>query len=248
VGFNDTGNADPMLGYRIDEKKGKLPIQFREKGLWRDFDSLLPDGKGAGENRLAPGVIDHAIALTRHQRDRFPKSILVLGQSNDKAKIEFWRMEQFVLPEAVTGERNIRAEVRSMLAKAEDTQKALWLTCRSYARDVLSRGTREPDGKDVRNFIDQLPAIGSYWSTLESQFHQLLRDYSVERDPDDIRLWWLKVLRRTLKSSWDQTQEVASAGDAWSIRALVKAEAPVRNKIRELDEEIAKLKPQTEVA
>jgi CRISPR system Cascade subunit CasA len=69
--------TDPMLGYRIDEKKGKLPIQFRDRGLWRDFDSLLPD-----ESHLAPQVIEHATALTRSNRERFPGSVMVLGQAN----------------------------------------------------------------------------------------------------------------------------------------------------------------------
>jgi CRISPR system Cascade subunit CasA len=37
-------------------------------------------------------------------------------------------------------------------------------------------------------------------------------------------------------------------GDAWAIRALVKAEGPVRRKLNELKEEILKLEPQQEDA
>jgi CRISPR system Cascade subunit CasA len=37
-------------------------------------------------------------------------------------------------------------------------------------------------------------------------------------------------------------------GDAWAIRALVKAEGPVRRKLRELKDEIMKLEPQKEGA
>lgn len=43
VGPQVEQQGDPMLGYRIDEKKGRLPVIFRERGFWRDFDSLLPD-------------------------------------------------------------------------------------------------------------------------------------------------------------------------------------------------------------
>src|SRR3546814_6709322 len=35
-------SLDPMLAYRVDKDKGRLPIQFRERGLWRTFDYLLP--------------------------------------------------------------------------------------------------------------------------------------------------------------------------------------------------------------
>jgi CRISPR system Cascade subunit CasA len=37
-------------------------------------------------------------------------------------------------------------------------------------------------------------------------------------------------------------------GDAWAIRALVKAEGPVQRKLKELKEEILKLEPQQEDA
>jgi CRISPR system Cascade subunit CasA len=45
-------SLDPMLAYRIDKDKGRLPIQFKDRGLWRDFDSIVPDdghGTGVGE-------------------------------------------------------------------------------------------------------------------------------------------------------------------------------------------------------
>lgn len=241
VGNATKDSVDPMLGYRIDEKNGKLPIQFRERGLWRDFDSLLPD-----EAHLAPGVIEHAAALTRAHRERFPRSVIVLGQANNKAKIEYWRMERFSLPEALTGDRSIRTEVGQLLADAEDVQKSLWLACRSFARDILSRGEREPDKKDISGFVGQMSASPWYWSALESAFHGILREYRLERDPDDIRCQWLKAVRNALRQAWGQHSASVSTGDAWAIRALVKAESPVLRKLQELKAEILKYEPQEE--
>ena len=159
VGTASDDQDDPMLGYRIDEKKGKLPIQFHDRGLWRDFDSLLPDGSG-----LAPRVIEHAIRLTRSNRARFPASVMVLGQSNDKAKIEYWRMERFVLPGALANNSYVRSEVRGLLTDAEKTQGSLWAACSSFARDLLSRGERKPDKDDVRRFVAAMPVNARYWS------------------------------------------------------------------------------------
>lgn len=243
VGNSSVDLTDPMLGYRIDDKKGKLPIQFRERGLWRDFDSLLPD-----ESHLAPKVIEHATALTRSNRDRFPRSVMVLGQANNKAKIEYWRMERFLLPEALAGDRFIRTEIRQLLTDAEETQKSLWLACRSFARDLLCRGEREPAGKDISGFVEQMPVNPWYWSTLESSFHEILREYTLDRDSDDIRCQWLKSVRDTLTTAWNQHRASVSMGDAWAIRALVKAEGPVLRKRKELNEEILKLEPQKEDA
>lgn len=238
---------DPMLAYRIDKDKGRLPMQFRERGLWRDFDSLLPDAE-----RLAPAVIDHAAALTRFARERFPQAVMVLGQSNNKAKIEFWRMERFALPQALLGDRSIRTEIHQLLGDAEDTQKALWQACRHFARDLLSRGEREPDAKDVGKFVEQLPATPSYWSRLEAAFHDTLHHYTLERDPDAIRLDWLKTVRAALRDVWDQHAASVSTGDAWAIRALVRAEGAIGKQLKTLNNEIQKyechLNPQEETA
>jgi CRISPR system Cascade subunit CasA len=239
VGESSEAQTDPMLAYRVDDTRGKLPIQFRERGLWRDFDSLLPD-----DSHLAPQVIEHATVLTRLNRERFPKAVMVLGQANNKAKIEYWRMERFALPEALAGKRSVRTEVRQLLLHAEDAQKSLWLACRSFARDLLSRGNRPLTGSDISAFVQQMPVISWYWSTLESRFHEILSEYTLDRDPEDVRCQWLKFVRETMKMAWEQHSASVSMGDAWAIRALVKAERPVLRKLKELKDEIIQLEPQ----
>lgn len=239
IGNLSEDQTDPMLGYRINDKLGRLPVKFYERGLWRDFDSLLPDG-----SRLAPKIIEFSAELTRLNRDRFPRSVMVLGQANNKAKIEYWRMERFALPEALLGNRPIRSEIKQLLIDAENAQKSLWSACSSFARDLLSRGDRAPDKEDVRKFVRQLSAISWYWSTLESYFQEILQGYALESDSEDIRCQWLEYVRYALKESWRLHSASVSMADAWSIRALVRAEGPVLRKLKELNDEIKKLKPQ----
>ena len=235
------GIVDPMVGYKIREERERQSIRFHERGYWRDFDSLLPDN-----GNLAPKVIEHATNLTRRNLDHFPKAVLVLGQANDKAKVEYWRMERFALPQALAGNRNIRTEIRQLLKDAEETQKSLWKASRSFARELLSRGNRPPDKKDIEDFVEQMQANSWYWSTLEFFFHQILREYTLERDPDDIRHQWLTFVRDTLKHAWEQHRMMVSGGDAWAIRAFVKSEKPIKAKLGELDDEIRKLEPEGE--
>jgi len=259
VEFTSEGCVDSMLGYRIDDKKGKVSIPFRERGLWRDFDSLLPD-----ESHLAPQVMEHATALTRPNRERYPRSVIVLGQANNKAKIEYWRMERFALPEALVGDRCIRTEIRQLLSESEKAERALERSLRTAAKLIISRGERELQadkwsaGKwmpgDVSKFLgkntfEAVPvALGSYWSTLEAGFHEILREYTLGRDSEDIRCQWLKTVRDGLRVAWEQHRTYASMGDAWTIRALVKAEESVLRKLKELNSEILKLEPQEEDA
>jgi len=236
VGNASQDALDPMLGYRIDDKRGRLPIQFRERGLWRDFDSLLPDAED--KEKLSPTVIENATELTKRDRARFPHSVMVLGQSNDKAKIEFWRMERFALPEALLGEKQIRSEIRDLLDVAEKNQEVLWRACSSFARDLLSRGERDPDKKDISRFVEQMPVNAAYWSTLEAAFHDVLRSYTAESDPNAIRLGWLKTVRAALDEAWRQHAASVSTSDAWGIRALVRAEGVINKQIGILNKDI----------
>lgn len=230
-----SGQIDPMLAYRIDENRGILPRQFTDRGLWRDFDSLLPDEKG-----LCPQVINHSIELTRRSRDRFPRSMLILGQSNNKAKIEYWRLERYVLPEAVLGDISIRSTVHRFLQLASEVQKVIYAASRQFARDRLSRGERVPAGKDISSFVTQLPGTPSFWSTLESRFQEILHAYTFDADPDVIEYQWLKFVRTALKDAWELQRNSLSSGDAWTLRALAKSEAPVCRKLGELDDQIKK--------
>lgn len=254
VGYKESLDFDPMLGYMIKEitdketkakVKRKFSLQFSEKGTWRDFDSLLPDA-----DHLAPRVIEHAVTLTRHERDRFPRGVMVLGQKYfpPRPNIAFWRKEYFALPDAVSGDRSIRKEVYDMLVDAENSAISLNIACESFAKDLLGHGGRKIEKADVGNFVAQISAPARYWSELETKFHEILREYHLERDPDDIRCQWLKAVRAALSRAWAQHSASVSSGDAWAIRALVKAEAPVLRKLKELNTEILKYAPQKETA
>lgn len=257
LGCSSEGHLDPMLGYRISEKKGKQHVRFRERGLWRDFDSLLPDN-----GNLAPKVIEHATALSKPNRARFPRSVMVLGQANDQAKIEYWRMERFALPEALAGDRFIRTEIRQLLAEAEQAEWALEKAMKVAAKFIIAKGERKLEqdkwnaGRwipgDISKFIgkssfEAVPvSVANFWFTLESRFHLILSEYSVDRDSENIRWAWLVSVRHAFKEAWEQHRNSISMGDAWAIRALVKAEWPIRIKLKELNEEIQKLAPAME--
>lgn len=229
---------DPMIAYRIVDKRGMLPVQFRDRGIWRDFDSLLPDS-----SELAPQVVDHARVLAKRENDRFPRTILVVGTSSDQAKINFWRMECFALPEALAGERFVRQEIRNLLSHAEDAHQSLRSACYTFARHLLSRGERKPDNKDIRGFIDQLPVYAWFWSTMEFRFHEILPKFSIDYDSEEIRCEWLHHVRDALHMAWEKQNVQVSSGDTWAIRALVKAEGIVRGRIKELTDMIDDLQP-----
>ena len=253
---------DPMLCYVESREQGLLPQKFQDaKEFWRDFDSLLPGG-----TNKTPLVLENAILLSRSRRERWPVGILVCGQKtkSGQAKVEYWRMERFALPEALASDRNIKTEIAQLLTEATGAESALERALRTEAKLSIAKGDRELQadkwsvGKwvpgDVSKFIGKStheivpPVLANYWSTLESRFHEILREYSLEPDSDAIRCQWLKHVRSALKSAWDQHSASVPMSDAWTIRALVKAEGPVLRKLKELNDEILKLEPQKEGA
>ncbi|MCF6255991.1 MAG: type I-E CRISPR-associated protein Cse1/CasA [Gammaproteobacteria bacterium] len=249
VGYKEMVDIDPMLAYMIREVKDKgskekikkkFSIQFEERGIWRDFDSLLPD-----ETSLAPKVIEHAIRLTKKEHERFPKGVIVLGQKYfpPRPNVEYWRKEYFTLPEALSGNQNVRHEIHEILQDAKKSGVVLKASCESFARDMIGHGKRKVEQSDIDDFVTQLTVLPYYWSTLESKFHNMLREYGLDRDSDDVRHLWLISVCSVLKSAWNQHSASVSTGDAWAIRALVKAEGRVLLQLKKLRNEISILKP-----
>lgn len=246
VGYIDSTAVDPMLAYKIIEVKDKdneakvkkrIAVRFDERGVWREFDSLLPDN-----THLSPAVIENSVFLTRNDRVRYPHSVIVLGQANNKAKIEFWRMERFILPKAIIRDRYTREDIHSYLEEAKDVSKSLYFACANFGKSLLSRGERKPQSADIKNFIIQMPSLPYYWSTLESKFHDILRDYTLECNPDDIHHDWLVSVRNALQKAWSLHEQSVSASDVWAVRALVKAGDIIENKTIELNKSIKQLR------
>jgi CRISPR system Cascade subunit CasA len=221
---------DPMQAYREIKDKGLLPLAFQERGLWREFDTLLPD-----QNDHSPQNIRHAVEVSKGFPARFPATVLILGQSNNKAKIEYWRMERFALPRSILGARFVREDIRSFLNQAQTSQSALWSACSTYARLLIARGERSPDKKDIRAFVDQMPCIPAYWSSLEAAFHALLQAYTEEAIFEVIHRSWLHSVREALRDAWNLHRHSARTGDAWAIRALVRAEGYIGAEQKKLD-------------
>ena len=103
---------------------------------------------------------------------------------------------------------------------------------------MLSHGERKVVAKDISEFVRQMPVSAAYWSTLEAAFHDVLRHYTLDSDPDAIRHGWLKTVRSTLRDAWRRHATSVSTSDAWAIRALVRAEAHVNKQVGALNKEI----------
>ena len=243
---NPSNNPDPMQPYKTDETRGKLAVRFREdRGTWRDFDSLLPDNSD-----LAPLTLQNALRLAGNKVVYMPESVLVLGLRYEppNANLDFWRMERYVLPAALADNKFFRSSIREFLGVAEDGGQSLRSSLWKFQRHILIRSERKRED-DLRKeervllnkMVDAVGPLQQYWSTLEFHFHEILREYTLDRDSEEIRCLWLKSVRNSLRVAWERHSASLSTGDAWAIRAVVKAEGPVLAKLKELNDELQKL-------
>jgi hypothetical protein len=74
-----------------------------------------------------------------------------------------------------------------------------------------------------------------------------LREYTEQKNADDIRRAWLQGVRSALEESWT-LHATSDGGDAWAIRARIRGERFVLRHLTELARSINSLKPETEPA
>lgn len=254
IGHIESELKDPMVPYKLKKNAGIEQAGLEDRGVWRGFDSLLPDGDSA--DGLEPRVINHLYALSRAKLIDNTVSLLIIGQKFKNATVEFWRMEQFKLPSNIADNKFMKIEIISHLNLSKEVGDVLEASLRKIAKSLITKGDRElmPDkwvaGKlkpgDVTKFITPMGVLPQYWTILEPCFHTVLNKYILGHDSDDIRLLWVKSVKDALQTAWNQQVVAVSSGEAWAIRALVKAEKKIRIKLKELRDDINKLTPEKE--
>jgi len=243
---NDGPFIDPMLCYHEKQDSGLAPFKFREdKDFWRDFDSLLPGGTSR-----SPLVVENAVLLCESVSGRWPLGVLVCGQKtkSGQAKVDFWRHLFFALPKALPGMADVKSEIQSILVIVEEAGRALHSALEIFQQHVLIRDRPTPlnknEKKKIRQIVDSTGQLHLFWATMESHFHQILQEYTLDRGLDEIRQQWLIFVKNAIEQAWEQHRVSISTGDAWAIRALVKSEGPIRAKLKKLNDEIRNLEPQ----
>ena len=229
---------DPMAAY----KKNGAPLGSRRRGLWRDFDSLLPfpaqSGDGGGEGR-APLVLAHTEALCRNlSRRPAQRAVMVCGQVNDKAKIKSWRMECFVLPDTFSDSSvDVRATVRHLLELAHEWQRWLYTACVRFCKECLVGNRRgEPSAADVQKGVERMPCMTVYWNHLEHSFRRGL-EKGFAPSLAEAEAVWLGDIRDAIALAWKAQKEAVGEGGERTIRAMIKAGGAIGKALQTLRSE-----------
>ncbi|HYD40348.1 MAG TPA: type I-E CRISPR-associated protein Cse1/CasA [Anaeromyxobacter sp.] len=212
-------------GYVVDEVKGKLPIGFRsDRALWRDSTALLAAGDGPGhQRRIRPACVSLATELVEREilpRDS-PLRVLSLGMANDKAKVLFWRREEWSVPPRVLEDPGCANDLDIALQRAESCGKALYASM-SHLGEVFRDGV---PGARTR-------AMRSFWGGLELAFRSLLARLGakdVRAVPD-----WTEAVKRSAWAAFHEHSENVQRRSARELRARVQGAGLLDWKLREL--------------
>ena len=102
---------DPMVAYRLDDKGNILSLRLDvDRSFWRDFSSMLPVKEGS-----PPASLTHADEILRtlkEEGEKGSRSLRVLGQVSDQAKVLDIRREVYPLPKGIL--RGCRKSVVSL--------------------------------------------------------------------------------------------------------------------------------------
>jgi len=216
---------DPLKHYRLDPETGYRALRFQEeKALWRDSAALLrlDDSKARPPLafRQAAGlVIDGTLDPAARYRT------LALGMANDKAKVEFLRLERVPLPAAFFEQEDLVALLERGLADAAATRNHLRTAVYIMASLLLAVQSDTPDGrkadqKDISNLISHWGCDRLYWSSLETAFLAFLEDLPTA-GPDGLRAWQ-NTLQRSAWQSFDHAARLAGDSTA-ALKAAVQA-------------------------
>ncbi len=220
---------DPQKHYRIDKKIGLLALRFNEdRALWRDSAAIFSVRETSYRSPLVLnwlGTLRGNTSLRKADQQR----MLALGMANDKAKVEFYRSEQWPLPLAYldeqTGQELVNA-LQGITQTAENVSSQLWGAMRTLAQLLLNpesdlEGAHQPAREDLDAITDQWDVKRRYWSRLEIPFRRTLE--FVPRDKDAAMTDWQQTLRRTAWNAFDSIAEDL-ANDPRALKAYVKAQ------------------------
>jgi CRISPR system Cascade subunit CasA len=221
----DERTLNPMIHYRLDERRGPVPLVFtEERALWRDSAVLFcPSDTGyqlPRGFRWVAELVDEGF-LEKSQTRRF----LALGMSKKQAKVNFSRCEWMPLPLRCLQETDLMDALQTALQMAEATAKKLWGAARTLATLLLdaqadSASGRRPDRKDLDSLTQGWGIERRYWSRLEVPFRAILETLPDWRE-QVLENWRLKLIQAVWETFDPVTDSLGS--DSRTLKALVRA-------------------------
>lgn len=225
------GDRDPWVSYRVT-KEGKRVARKLDPNrmIWRDFHGMLA-GSEDGEAEAVLVLARLALLTNSDRRPPSTWSVLVAGLVADKANVNAWRQERWMVPENVVAEQRRLHAVNWALAEAEEVGKQVSSAVWTVAFELLG-GAELADRSEASILADALPTATAYWSALETRFQGLLALLGTEVDAAYAA--WFRYLGEAVRTASKATHSVLGR-DARALKAWAKGGQKFDRLIKRLD-------------
>ncbi|MDL1901996.1 type I-E CRISPR-associated protein Cse1/CasA [Anaerolineae bacterium CFX9] len=221
----------PQKRYIRKSKEGETSWSFlyfnKERALWRDYYSLLPNDSTDG---IRPPLVVLWLARLNLGHD-YPLRLQAVGMSSNQAKINFYRQEELPLPpELLDGSHQL--VVAEAINNADVTAEKLRSAVNILADNVLMRGgSGKPDSSNRTNLTKQWDSLSLYWAELEPHFWTFVTGLVAGNPAAEDQ--WSSALVRSARTALSQSEKMA--GDSpWALKGGVAARWYLNTELKKL--------------
>jgi len=192
---------DPMVAYKISEKRGYIPYGFeKDREIWRDITALLNLSRDS--ETMPPKVINHLAELVEKdilKMHQTLKSMLfgVCAKKGTDVKVHFWRREELPIPLAYLKNEELVRILQLCLDMAEGVSKILYASVK-YLMEKISKG------KEANILYNHFNPQPYYWSVLEQKFYETMFDIAkldgIDPQQKAEKEWAITVYKTALNS------------------------------------------------
>jgi CRISPR system Cascade subunit CasA len=179
-GLADPAPEDPMVAYRLDEKRGRVSLGIDpERAFWRNANALFESAKSPARRQIRPKALDHVGSLEARDvvGERAAFQIELTGLAAEKSRVDAVRAECVWAMARDLESSDARGAVATILSCATTSVSALRGALETYARHLLSDGDRVPAKEDVRSLVTSLHAEPALWAALGVEFDVATRAF-----------------------------------------------------------------------
>jgi CRISPR system Cascade subunit CasA len=181
----DESQFETMVGYRIDDKLGSLPVPLRrERAVWRDSAALFQRAEKGVPPKTLVQVSERVEDGALERKTTYPLG--VYGVAFEQANALFWRLERLPLPLAYLDDRTLYGKLRTALGLAEGAAQALRFATQALAAHLLSVSLEGKLDRASRDRVERrtagLGAERQYWARLEPFFTRFVVDQATGSD------------------------------------------------------------------
>ncbi len=173
-------SKDPLCAYRTTKDGVQLPLRISvDRAMWRNCQTFLPTGLAG---TTPPYVIEQALSLNEDMNGEphalSAWTIRVLGQANDKSKVDLVLDESFTISADVLHAHMGRVE--EAVTAIDTVGSALRASMYVFANEVLSTAEKSADPDAAKKLAESTRTVERYWWLMNGVFTRFLAGQGTE--------------------------------------------------------------------